>query len=327
METDINFLTFIENHEKYFKKYDNLDTVERTAICGWLYIFTAYCYDGDITKVLPEFTDKFGKTLKELFERLIQYKDEVNIKNIEAIQCTLPCERERLIKAFLKMRTPIKPTVGNEYFINCRNLIKILMLIIVYISDEEIIKYETSYSNYKKNKNDTEFTILFYRIDKYINKIKENDEFELKIEENIYTIIPDNKEEKEYICEYCNKSYSNISNLNYHKKTAKFCMDIQKKNEPEKTEFVILQCEYCNKEFNKKSTLLSHLLTCKVKEYKDKIDKECIELRIKVETKDEQLKSKDKQIKKLEEKVEKLEEKVEKYYLQLFDNNIKMLNL
>jgi hypothetical protein len=96
-------------------------------------------------------------------------------------------------------------------------------------------------------------------------------------------------------------------------------MNIQKKNEPEKekSEFVILNCEYCSKEFNKKSTLLSHLLICKVKEYKDKIDKECIELRIKLESKDEQLKSKDEQIK-------KLEEKVERYESQLFDNNNKL---
>jgi len=121
------------------------------------------------------------------------------------------------------------------------------------------------------------------------------------------------------ICEFCNKGFSNISNLNYHKRTAKFCMNIQKKNEPEKekSEFVILNCEYCSKEFNKKSTLLSHLLTCKVKEYKDKIDKECIELRIKLESKDEQLRSKDEQIK-------KLEEKVERYESQLFDNNNKL---
>ena len=116
-----------------------VSSINKSSITGWLYIFSAYCYDGDITKILPEFTDKFGKTLKELFERLIQYKEEVNIKNIEAIHCTLPCERERLIKGYLRCKTPIKPTVGNEYFIKCRNLIKILMLIIVYISDEDII--------------------------------------------------------------------------------------------------------------------------------------------------------------------------------------------
>jgi len=139
METHTNFLTFIQNHSKHFKKYDNLNSIEKSSIAGWLYIFTAYCYDKDITKILPEFTDKFGKTLRELFERLFEYNDEVNITNIEAIQCTLPCERERLVKAFLKMRTPIRPVVGNEYFIKCRNLIKILMLIIVYISDEDII--------------------------------------------------------------------------------------------------------------------------------------------------------------------------------------------
>mgnify|MGYP003344137386 CR=1 FL=1 len=70
------------------------------------------------------------------------------------------------------------------------------------------------------------------------------------------------------ICEFCNKGFSNVSNLNYHKRTAKFCMNIQKKNEPEKNEFIMLHCEYCNKEVNKKSTLVSHLLSCKKEFFK-----------------------------------------------------------
>ena len=241
METDITFLTFIQDHSKYFKKYDNLNEVEKLSLTGWLYIFSAYCYDGDITKVLPEFTDKFGKTLKELFERLYQYKEEVNIKNIEAIQCTLPCERERLVKAYLKYKKQIKPVVGNEYFVNCRNLIKILMLIIVYISDEEIIKYEISYS--KHDKNDMLYTELFERIDNYIDKIKETGEFKLISKERINNIIQDEKNQQnifqeeiiklkkekeqleEYIQDYKNKLFDkdeiitkllkNIINNNY----------------------------------------------------------------------------------------------------------------
>jgi hypothetical protein len=275
METDTNFLTFIQNHSTYFKKYDNLDTVEKSTICGWLYIFSAYCYDGNITKVLPEFTDKFGKTLNELIERLIQYNNEVNIKNIEAIQCSLPCQRERLVKAYLKNKTSIKPVVGNEYFINSRNLIKILMLIIVYISDEDIIKYETSYS--KHNKNDTEYLILFERIDKYIDEIKKDDNFELKIEENINTVIPKNEEEKVIqICEFCNKQYNNLSSLNHHQKSAKFCLELQKKldNIENKIEPAIYNCEHCEKTFTTKFALSKHDLSCNIKILKDALNKE-----------------------------------------------------
>ncbi len=276
METEHNFLTFIQNHDKHFKKYDDLTSVERSSIIGWLYIFNAYCYDIDITKILPEFTDKFGKTLKELFERLFQYKKEVNINNIEAIQCTLPDERERLIKAYLKLRTPIRPVVGNEYFIKNRNLIKILLLIIVYISDEDIIKYESSYSNSKKNKSDILYIELFNRIERYIEKIKENDEFELKIEENIHTLIPNNEEDKmENICIYCNKQYNSLSSLNYHQKTAKFCLKLQQTKQEENTITPTnFTCEHCEKNFTTKFAITRHYNICNIKILNDKLNHE-----------------------------------------------------
>ena len=98
------------------------------------------------------------------------------------------------------------------------------MLIIVYISDEDIIKYEASYS--KHDKNDMLYIELFERIDKYIDEIKKDNNF--KIEENMNTIIPKNKDEKVIqICEFCNKQYNNLSSLNYHQKTAKFCLKLQ----------------------------------------------------------------------------------------------------
>ena len=310
METDITFLTFIQDHSKYFKKYDNLNEVEKLSLTGWLYIFSAYCYDGDITKVLPEFTDKFGKTLKELFERLYQYKEEVNIKNIEAIQCTLPCERERLVKAYLKYKKQIKPVVGNEYFVNCRNLIKILMLIIVYISDEDIIRYEASYSNYKNNKSNTEFNELFNRIDEYIDKIKENDEFEIKIEENVYTTIPNN-EEKNYICEFCNKEFTSISNLRFHQKSAKFCLKIQKENNNFKNIIneKIFKCEFCDKTFTQNCMLKTHSLTCKIKKEQtlDEIKEQVIKLKEEKEKEIRELKEeKEKEIRELKEQNLKL---------------------
>ncbi len=353
METDTNFLTFIQNHSKYFKKYDNLNTVEKLSLTGWLYIFTAYCYDADITKILPEFTDKFGKTLNELIERLTQYNDEVNIKNIEAIQCSLPCERERLVKAYLKNRTSIKPVVGNEYFTNCRNLIKVLMLIIVYINDEDIIKYETSYS--KHNKNDTLYTELFEKIDKYIDEIKKDDEFEIKIEENINTIIPKNEEEKVIqICKFCNKQYNNLSSLNYHQKTAKFCLKLQKNKQEEdsnsnndntdtnnesdiETNF---SCEDCDKIFTTKFSLIRHYAICNIRILKDtlnqelklkeeqylkdksELEKQIIIFQYELKEKDNQIKEKENQISKLENTIKEKDNLLVKIFEKLINNTI-----
>jgi len=353
METDTNFLLFIQNHSKYFKKYDNLDTVEKSTICGWLYIFSAYCYDKDITNVLPEFTDKFGKTLRELFERLFEYNEKVNIKNIEAIQCNLPCERERLVKAYLKNKTLIKSVAGNEYFTNCRNLIKVLMLIIVYISDEDIIKYETSYS--KHNKNDTEYLILFERIDKYIDEIKKDDDFELKIEENINTIIPKNEEEKVIqICKFCNKQYNNLSSLNYHQKTAKFCLKLQKNKEEDSnsnnndntdtnnesdidTNF---SCDHCEKNFTTKFVLNRHLGICNIKIMKDKLnqelklreeqylkekselEKQILIFQYQLQEKESKLKDKENQVSKLENTIKEKDNLLAKIFEKLINNTI-----
>ena len=78
-------------------------------------------------------------------------------------------------------------------------------------------------------------------------------------------------------CEFCNKQFSNLGNLNYHKKTAKYCLNLRdekfKKSQGNK-------CEYCNNEFTRKSNLINHYLSCKEKlifVYKKEIDilKDC----------------------------------------------------
>ncbi len=275
------FFTFINNHTNHFKKYNKIDDVDKITEKGWLYIFNAFCYDYDIDEILPENTDKFGKTLDIILQRLRTYKQHVRITNIEAIHCKFPDERERLVKAYLKYRTSIKPVAGHEYFTNCRNLIKVLMLIIVFIPDEEIVMYHKFYAD--KNQ---EYNILFNKIDEYIKKIKEEENFELKIVENT-------KEEKSepviYECEFCKKEYSNIHILNNHQKTANFCLKIQNNinsNEPDdKNNIQLSTCHFCNKEFNTKFKLSSHLKNCKHKEleevkkyYETKIEELSVEL-------------------------------------------------
>ena len=58
-------------------------------------------------------------------------------------------------------------------------------------------------------------------------------------------------------CEYCNKSFSNKSNLSNHQKTAKFCLD---KRETECKEYI---CS-CEKIFTTKINLERHVKSCKI---------------------------------------------------------------
>jgi len=72
-------------------------------------------------------------------------------------------------------------------------------------------------------------------------------------------------ENDELKCNFCGKSFKYKSSLKKHIQTAKFCLNIQNKAEPEieKKKFI---CEYCNCEFKCKQNLQSHLLVCKEKD-------------------------------------------------------------
>ncbi len=254
-----NYITFIHRHDEYFKHYNTFADIPKSSLAGWLYIFNAICYDEDISKIFDNLVVKFGKTKNTMYERLYTYDNDVNPTNIECIHCTLPEKRERLIKAFLKYKTSIKPVAGHEYFIEgCRNLIKVLMLIMVHTSDEEIKLYEKYYAE----KNMKEVEVLFSRIDSIIQMIREDDEFELQIEVDKYEeIVEEIVEPKQHICKFCRKSYTSLSNLNNHQKTAKFCIELQNKLNTNQ----LIRCEFCLKEFSTKKYLSQHSERCKDK--------------------------------------------------------------
>jgi len=73
-------------------------------------------------------------------------------------------------------------------------------------------------------------------------------------------------------CEFCNKKFKTNSILNHHKKTTKYCLKIQNKNNTE------LECKFCSKNFTSKQSLDYHLQICKhVKENFEEILKNDIE--------------------------------------------------
>ena len=66
-----------------------------------------------------------------------------------------------------------------------------------------------------------------------------------------------------YQCNYCNHNFKNQSSLNYHIKTAKYCLKLR--NQPI-TKNNIFNCIYCKKEFEYKNSMNRHIKICKRKE-------------------------------------------------------------
>ena len=67
-----------------------------------------------------------------------------------------------------------------------------------------------------------------------------------------------------FICEFCKNEYRSLSSLNYHKKTAKFCLLLQ-----QNCTFTHHTCEHCKKEFETKKYYEQHQIHCKEKKKHD----------------------------------------------------------
>jgi hypothetical protein len=254
-----SYINFIKNHSKYFKQYNTRNDIPKSSLFGWLYIFKADCYNPDLTILFEQDTIKFGNTVNCINTRLTQYKKKVNPTNIECIQCSIADEREDLVKSFLTYKTNITPIAGREYLTGYnRKLIKLLMLIMVHTTDNQIKMYH----RYNKSNNTKELEPFFEKIKLIIEEIDKDENFNLQLDKNIFCKKPI---EFSLICETCNTTFSTLSNLNYHKRSAKFCRE--KRNDTQPIE--LISCEFCNIELANRKSYLSHLEICKEKKKTD----------------------------------------------------------
>jgi hypothetical protein len=117
-------------------------------------------------------------------------------------------------------------------------------------------------------------------------------------------------------CEFCNSIFKTVSNLNNHKKNAKYCLELQ--NKKNQSNFI---CNYCSKNFTSKYTLNNH-------------EKKCMESYIPIESyKQEnlflrqQIKDKDEQIKELQNQLASIARTAASKPIHIQNNNQRINNI
>lgn len=230
---------------KDFIKYE---TLQNTSETKWLYLFNT-----TINGKLPNNSFKFGMTTKRIKKRIRDYRNTIDMSNIECIQCNHPEKRETLLKRYLNKNTNLYPIYGKEYYTNCRDYIKKIIYIIVNtLTDNDVLLFNTYYT--EKNKG---------HYGKYFEKITK------LIEPQDFVNIPLQVINKDHICAFCKKEFLRISSLNHHMNTSVFCHKLREDPEyatHEKT------CEGCDKVFNTKALCTRHKETCKDLKIKHTID-------------------------------------------------------
>jgi len=68
-------------------------------------------------------------------------------------------------------------------------------------------------------------------------------------------------------CDFCNTEFKNVSALNFHKKSARYCLKIQNNEAQISTKEFI--CEFCNAKLKTKRNLDYHKISCKQKNIND----------------------------------------------------------
>jgi hypothetical protein len=272
-----NIENFNSQFDNIFKKAKNKEELRQNINSNednFLYLFDIdYYYDG--SKQLPENTCKLGMTIQPISLRLNGYNSLANIRNIEYIQCSNPIKKERLVKCFLKHKTNFVPVVGTEYFTNCRYIIKLIYIVLHFIEDSDI---EIAYNYYDKKykKYNILLNYIYSIYENVINNINFNLQEKIKVyndeehnkqidnisnkilsEQNIEKVFT-NTDNTIFVCEYCKKEYTTISNLKHHQRTAQFCLEIQNQIT---TGF---KCEHCDKKFTSNKYLKQHYFHCRI---------------------------------------------------------------
>ena len=153
-----------------------------------------------------------------------------------------------------------------------------------------------------------------------------------------------------YKCKYCKNDYSTNISLKNHQKTAKFCIEIQKKTQNKTNNQIIeiksFHCTYCEDTFNVKCNLERHYETCKIrlnkiKEENDKKkDNEILELKQTIENLknkyqelvilnikyEEKLYMKDDIVKELKKEIQTLKQESKETYNTFFEKEEKLVD-
>ncbi len=244
----MNHITnFLSKYESHFVKYPDKKSIHNTY-CNWLYLFNVDKYSDNPSIILPENSFKFGYTTTTMMLRLSQYNAGINIYNIECIRCNFPQERETVLKQYIRLKTELNATCGTEYYTNCKPIIKVLFLIIVSLSDNDILEYY-------KDRNES----LLNRIHSTYSIVLTNKSCKLNMNANVINNVSYDKENS--VCQYCLKSYSSMYVLLKHQQTAKFCLEMQQKTNAD----VMHTCTFCSNSFTLKSIYDKHLNVCKEK--------------------------------------------------------------
>ena len=104
-------------------------------------------------------------------------------------------------------------------------------------------------------------------------------------------------------CEHCRNKFESKQSLMHHKKTAKYCLELQGIKEK------LYICENCNKNISTKHRLLTHYQSCdKYKEniIVNKYKKDIENMLLQIEEKDKIIKKQENQIKELQDKLENI---------------------
>lgn len=228
-----NINTFLTKYTDIFIKYTNVYSIKKTNICNWLYIFDVSRYNEDLSVELPQNSFKFGKTNKQLVSRLTTYDSNINMRNIECFHCTLPDKREILLKYYLRRKSNIQPTCGQEYYTGCKEYVKTMMLIVLSLSDEDIMAFINLY-----DLNVAENLVYLDRLHNIYESILNTGEYTLDVIPVSDISISHDVPNSNFSCEVCRKKFITERKLNNHQKSSKKCA-------------LIRQTEYNNDNFNR----------------------------------------------------------------------------